>query len=380
MDHVTPDRFVKVFDVLDSGFRDWAFPAFGLIFVVIGAVIALFPTIVRATGISFLQAQSRFQKISRYGMLSFAVLWTVVAFSGTYSQYLRNTSLVRENRCRTVEGPVEGFVPMPYGGHAVESFSVAGISFRYSDFIITGGFNNTSSHGGPITGDSYVRICYNPSNNVILRLEIRDFKGEPKDYGRSIFSFFPKAEDVPAVRTGSPAVHAPWYSNLIVPLYVLDLIGIQTMFLAYLRTFLRIATRSDWDRPVPQRLEARAKTKLRNSMIYWDKDEHAIWLRPRGLVLIQIPSMVAKLIVDASDQSIVGCEIRLSSGVLVVLALFLWTAYQLFAATNGAHELPPAAIAAFGGVFVLVGWINLRMLRSRMERLVEDAVSELDGM
>jgi hypothetical protein len=33
-----------------------------------------------------------------------------------------------------------------------------------------------------------------------------------------------------------------------------------------------------------------------------------------------------------------------------------------------------------GGLVVLIGWINLRMLRSRMEKLVEDAVAELNGM
>jgi len=59
---------------------------------------------------------------------------------------------------------------MPYTGHADESFNVAGVHFRYSDFGATDAFNNTASHGGPITKDSYVRICYDPSGNAILRL------------------------------------------------------------------------------------------------------------------------------------------------------------------------------------------------------------------
>ena len=45
------DRFVRVFDVLDSGFKDWTFSAFGLIFVVIGIVIFIFPNAVRAVGV-----------------------------------------------------------------------------------------------------------------------------------------------------------------------------------------------------------------------------------------------------------------------------------------------------------------------------------------
>src|SRR6266702_1797729 len=144
---MNPDRFVKIFDVVESGFRDWTFSAFGLIFVAIGIVVAFFPSIIKATGIPFLDTQSKFQKALRFVFLSFAVLWTVITFSSTYSQHLRHKSLAQENRCSVVEGPVEHFVPMPYAGHADESFSVNGIAFRYSDFTITDGFNNTSSHG-----------------------------------------------------------------------------------------------------------------------------------------------------------------------------------------------------------------------------------------
>src|SRR5258708_31729339 len=85
---MNPDRFVKIFDVVESGFRNWTFSAFGLIFVAIGIVMAFFPSIIKATGIPFLEAQSKFQKALRFFFLSFAVLWTVIAFSTTYSQHL----------------------------------------------------------------------------------------------------------------------------------------------------------------------------------------------------------------------------------------------------------------------------------------------------
>ena len=174
---MNPERFVKVFDVLDSGFRDWSFSAFGLIFVAIGVVIVFFPAALRAVGIPYLASNSPLRRWPHYFVLVFGVLWTVVSFASTYSEHSRHKSLVLGGGCRVVEGPVENFVPMPYAGHAVESFSVARIPFKYSDYMITDGFNNTSSHGGPINGDSYVRICYDPSDNVILRLEVRDFKG-----------------------------------------------------------------------------------------------------------------------------------------------------------------------------------------------------------
>lgn len=172
---MSSDHFVKVFDVLESGFKDWHFSAFGLIFVLIGGL-----------GLVFSPERRGF---FRYGILGFAILWTTTSFLATYAPYLRHKELAQENRCSVVEGPVEHFIPMPSGGHAQESLSVFGVPFNYSDFGPTDAFNNAASHGGPIKSDSYVRICYDPSENAILRLEIRDFKGRLKDYG-SVFQNF----------------------------------------------------------------------------------------------------------------------------------------------------------------------------------------------
>jgi hypothetical protein len=372
---MNPDRFVKVFDVVDAGFKDWTFPAFGLIFVVIGTALAFFPAAIRTTGIPYLQVHTGFRKVFPYIFLSFAVLWTVAMFAATYSKHLQYTSMVQGNGCRVVEGAVEHFVPMPYGGHAVESFSVSGTRFAYSDFLITGGFNNTASHGGPISGGAYVRICYDPSSNVILRLEIRDFEPAPKEDARSDWRLFFQT-------IGSLPVQLPWYADLIFLLYLLDVVAMRALFLPYLRTFFRIKTVSDWDRALPGLLEAEKKINLRNSMIYWSRDDQAIWLRPRGLNLIAIPSMVAKLMVDAGERSLLGCEIRFSSGFPLLLALMLWTAYRFFTAIpgNAAIALSPLAITAMGAFMAVITWINLWILRSRMEKLVEDAVAELNGM
>jgi hypothetical protein len=370
------DRFVKVFDVLDSSFKDWPFPAFGLIFVVIGIVILIFPTAVRAAGIPYLNMPSRFQKFSLYGVLGFSLLWTANSFSETYFPHLRHKALTQDNRCRTVEGPVERFVPMPYTGHGVESFSVGGAAFEYSDFIVTDGFNNTSSHGGPVRADSYVRICYDPSDGAILRLEIRDFKGDLKDYAKTQ-GIFPKPPAAPNISGRNLAIDIPWYSSLFIVLYVIDLIAIYALYLPYVRTFFRIKTVAVRDGALPV-LEAGKKTKLRNGLVYWDTEDRAIWLRPRGFNLVQIPLMVAKLNGDAGGTSISEYQIRFSSGAPFMLALFLWTAYRLFSATMPANApLSPALFVGIAALFVSAGgYFDLRILCSRMERLVEDALSE----
>jgi hypothetical protein len=202
------DNFVKVFDVLDSGFKDWTFSAIGLIFCAIGIAFLFSPKIIKAIGIPYLDFKSGWERFFRYFFLGFAILWTVIAFSGTYFAHRRHQALVRENKCIVVEGPVENFVPMPFSGHAVESFSVSGVQFKYSDYAVTDGFNNTLSHGGPINKESYVRICYDPGGNQILRLEIRDFKGEAKDYSKGD-SLFPKPDNMNKINNISPAVSSP---------------------------------------------------------------------------------------------------------------------------------------------------------------------------
>jgi len=375
------DNFVKVFDVVDSGFRNWTFSALGLIFVAVGVIIFVFPNIIKATGIPNLNFKSKSQTFFRYSFLGFAILWTAVAFFATYSEHLRHKALVQQNRCRVVEGPIEHFVPMPYGGHAQESFSVAGVSFSYSDFIVTDGFNNTSSHGGPIKGDSYVRICYDPSGNVILRLEIRDFKGELKDYANAP-SIFPKPSDLSKTNSEHPVMDMPWYGYLFVVLYLLDLLGIYALFVPYLRTFFRLKAATLRDCPISKSLNCGKKIKLRNSLIYWDVETRAIWLRPRGLNFIKIPLMVGRLNVDANAKSIGGSEIRFSSGFPFMIALFFWSAYGVFskAMPSNPNGLLPALFVGIAALmFLMVGFFNLRILRSRMEQLIHDAISELKG-
>ena len=85
--------------------------------------------------------------------------------------YRRAVNAVRNHRAQVIEGVVTDFKPMPYTGHAMESFAVNGVRFEYSDFVITAGFNNTSSHGGPIREGLPVKIWY--SGGEILRLDIK---------------------------------------------------------------------------------------------------------------------------------------------------------------------------------------------------------------
>ena len=102
---------------------------------------------------------------------SFAVLATLVASASLYSRHHYLQRSMQAGRVSVVEGLVTNFDPMPYGGHKDESFCIVRTCFHYSDFDLTGGgFNNTSSHGGPIRPGLPVRVTY--VDGTIVRLQI----------------------------------------------------------------------------------------------------------------------------------------------------------------------------------------------------------------
>ena len=82
----------------------------------------------------------------------------------------------RRGEYQTVEGYVENFDPMPYGGKMDESFEINGVKFAYSDYNTQPGYNNAKSHGGVITGNGqHLKIGYvyldEAYGNVIVYIE-----------------------------------------------------------------------------------------------------------------------------------------------------------------------------------------------------------------
>jgi len=149
-----------VFDVSQSGFRQWPFAAFGLIFVAIGTALVVFRR----------RLPARTHRFFPFVFLGFAVVWTLFAFVGTLRDYSDLASAFRKGRCEVTEGVVSDFHPMPYSGHQMEWFVVGGKHFEYSDYVVSAGFNNTASHGGPIQKGVRVRIHH--CGNDIARLEV----------------------------------------------------------------------------------------------------------------------------------------------------------------------------------------------------------------
>lgn len=100
--------------------------------------------------------------------------WLLIAGVGitfAIKDHFQHLQWLNKGYYEVIEGPVTDFIPMPYTGHQLESFSVNGVNFEYSDYVINGGFNKTSSHGGPIYEGRWVRISY--KDGIILKLVVK---------------------------------------------------------------------------------------------------------------------------------------------------------------------------------------------------------------
>ena len=113
-------EYETAFDLLEVGYRQWTFPAFGLIFIVIGAVLIIFR---RATSG---EPRGRWSRVQPYVFFGFACIWTLVSFADTYAEYWGMRRALETGRFITVEGQVSDFIPMPVTGYAMESFRVGG--------------------------------------------------------------------------------------------------------------------------------------------------------------------------------------------------------------------------------------------------------------
>jgi hypothetical protein len=162
-------NYSTVFDVTNTGSVNWHFVAIGLSLIVIGiALVALRSRF--ANWAYWPLGIRRYANRFAFVFLAGATCWTLIVFATSAGQHRSLTHAVEDRKFQIVEGRVSNFRPMPYAGHAMESFCVEGYCFEYSDYVVNGGFNNTSSHGGPIRDGVLVRISF--VGNKIIKLEM----------------------------------------------------------------------------------------------------------------------------------------------------------------------------------------------------------------
>jgi len=158
-----PPEYVTVFQIAPSS-TGWLFSAIGLVPILIGC--ALFWA---KKKFSWIRLKEIHWFLPAF-FCAFGFIWVVFVGPAIIRQDSKLVTAYRNSDYSLVEGVVTDFHPMPYEGHQDECFSVKEKRFCYSDYLITGGFHNSASHGGPIREGLPVRIAY--SNGVILRLDI----------------------------------------------------------------------------------------------------------------------------------------------------------------------------------------------------------------
>src|SRR5262249_18349695 len=101
---------------------------------------------------------------------SIGFCFLLLLFGGNYTLFYKTNRALLTGDYQSVEGTVQDFVPMPPGGHSIESFEVNKISFRYGSGVGSVMFNSEWNRGS-IHNGVQVRIAY--SGEDILRVEVR---------------------------------------------------------------------------------------------------------------------------------------------------------------------------------------------------------------
>jgi hypothetical protein len=158
-------RYELVFDIAQIR-PSWWEPLSAIAFVLLGIMMIRYRHVLPWGG----GVATPFRRAFPYLFCGLAILIAVV---GTMGSYFRDRSLreaLGSGRAQVAEGRVTDFTPMSDFGNKTESFRVGDHRFAYSDYVETGGFNNTSTHGGPVREGLQVRVTY--VGKVIVRLEI----------------------------------------------------------------------------------------------------------------------------------------------------------------------------------------------------------------
>jgi len=100
--------FELVYDTYEAGYRYWWFPSVGLIFVAVGLTVLIYqhknPS----------QTRSLWFRVFPRLFTGFAVVWVLISFVATFSEYWDLRQALRSGQFETVEGKVVNFVRMPW--------------------------------------------------------------------------------------------------------------------------------------------------------------------------------------------------------------------------------------------------------------------------
>ncbi|MFN5071490.1 MAG: hypothetical protein ACK5R0_03590 [Bacteroidota bacterium] len=160
-----------VFEVTDKGFD--MMNLMPVVFIIVGLGISWFNIKYNKSTLP----KKKFTIVFGFVFSGFGLIISLLTIPSSISSQQKTKEIFETKEYKIVEGEIENFNPMPYEGHAVESFTVKGVYFEYSDYILWDAFNNTASHGGPIKNNGQlVRLSYITvdEENRILKIELKE--------------------------------------------------------------------------------------------------------------------------------------------------------------------------------------------------------------
>jgi hypothetical protein len=105
------------------------------------------------------------------GAAALMPVWAIAILAATYGQYANLNTEYERGAYQQVSGRIENFADSGPGLQpGTERFTVGGVPFSYSRYIMSPGFRKTRASGGPLHNGLSVRIKY--IGNAIVRLEI----------------------------------------------------------------------------------------------------------------------------------------------------------------------------------------------------------------
>ncbi len=155
-------EYHTVFDVIQNGVH-WLGP---FVIFVAAALFLLIGWVLR---------QSDERNASARGLIFHAVggigvLGALVLFASAVAEYHEASKLLADRRYSMIEGAVSNFIPMPPGGHGVESFGINGVAFSYGSGWGSTYFNS-EWNGGSLHDGVHARITYRGAD--ILKVEVK---------------------------------------------------------------------------------------------------------------------------------------------------------------------------------------------------------------
>ena len=360
--------FVKVFDIADSGFRSIGFASTGFLFIGIGLIMFFSPQIFNNLNLQKTKEETKFQKFFRFFFLGFALLWTGASLFSTYGEY----SNLRDANCQIAEGKVENFDPMPYGGHKSETYTVQNVNFGYSDYMVTSGFNNTASHGGPVNKDSVVRICYVSMGNLnkITKLEVKGYKGPVQDYsgGFGLFSQF-KQLDKDMNGPDKPMAVARKYMIFYMLMLMVDFVLYILFIIPFFKIFFKVKVIEHEALEIDKKYLDQEKHTLENLTVKYD-GEGVLWGRPYWKELMNSPGCALKMYLSEDKTKVVKSEIRMSTLMLIAFFFFPIVGVKFIGAVSNISDISkaPGAMRYFPYIVFPMIAINFWMFKGRFQK------------